>query len=594
MRENDVMGTDSIANIHWKTDYRRPRFKTGSCLKAGDGELAPIAPSRRAQILICLLGQIGACWIEVWRGQRHSRRRRGASLRPRGEWLESRQALSVAAPIVAIDSATTIDSKSVTIEYKVNAPIDAATPLQFGVYRSSDGQFDSSDALVDTYRLVPPVATSVQPPTLDQADQSATAVGTHELTILLPQGLPPYPEKPYVLVVADPSSPSATAEPGQTASFRVYTIGIVTHGGIQDPNWKHGPPWQLETAYMMRHEGYDAVIAFNWVSQTNTPGAAIKQSPRLARMILAAASKFPANSPVDLEFIGHSEGTVVNTYAIARLQTQMTPQLDAGFIKDTLLDPHAANNHVASGKQISYAGPLGGLAHMIITSYQGKSNDPPAYFPAVVDEAQVFYQHSPAKASAIYNLWGQVPVKSDGPLVHYYSLTAAGATHSGNTGVALWYRNVVAPTLGNQAPLVQQLQLDGRIENAQSPATPAIVSRGMSARVSQAVVARADRIYGPEQVVSTDQPEFSGTAAPGSVVRLYLGPAAKPSETKSAGWTQADVAGQWSLTTRRPLHNGQYRTVVSAFSRTLSTRPGLRIVPMQPLGRLIVDAQPGS
>ena len=322
-------------------------------------------------------------------------------------------------------SATTTDSKSVTIEYQVNQPITAATPLQFGVYRSSDGQFDSSDAVVDTVHAGPPGSTSGQAPTLDQAGQPATAVGTHELTIPLPQGLPPYPEKPYVLVVADPDSPSATAEPQQTASFRVYTIGIVTHGGIQDPNWKHGPPWQLQTAYMMKHEGFDAVIHYNWVPRSSTPGEAIKQSPRLARIILGTASRFPANAPVDLEFIGHSEGTVVNTYAIARLQGEMTPQLNAGFIEDTLLDPHAANNDIVSGKQISYAGPLGGLAQLIVTNYQGEAKDPPAYFPSVVDEAQVFYEHSPATAGGIYNLWGQVPVKSDGPLVHYYNLTAA-------------------------------------------------------------------------------------------------------------------------------------------------------------------------
>ena len=38
-----------------------------------------------------------------------------------------------------------------------------------------------------------------------------------------------------------------------------------------------------------------------------------------------------------------------------------------------------------------------------------------------------------------------------------------------------------------------------------------------------------------------------------------------------------------------PLHDGQYRVIVSAFSRALRTRPGLTVVPMQPLGRLVVD-----
>ena len=69
-----------------------------------------------------------------------------------------------------------------------------------------------------------------------------------------------------------PSLPSATTDPAQTASFRTYTIGIVTHGGIQDTSWKHGPPWELQIAYEMKHEGYDAVIPYNWVAQSSNPG----------------------------------------------------------------------------------------------------------------------------------------------------------------------------------------------------------------------------------------------------------------------------------------------------------------------------------
>ncbi len=200
---------------------------------------------------------------------------------------------------------------------------------------------------------------------------------------------------------------------------------------------------------------------------SSTPGEAIKQSPRLARIVLGTADRFPAGDPVNLEFIGHSEGTVVNTYAIVKLSTELTPELKSGFIEDTLLDPHAANNDIVSGKQMSFAGPLAGLAQVLVTDYQGEAKDPPAYFPSIVNEANVFYEHTPATATGIYNLWGQVPVKSDGPLVHYYNLTASGVTHSGNTGVPEWYRNFIVPTLGNQAPLVQELQLNGRIDGAQ-------------------------------------------------------------------------------------------------------------------------------
>jgi Bacterial Ig-like domain len=488
-------------------------------------------------------------------------------------------------------SATTTNSKSVTIKYQVNQAPDASKPIQFGVYRSSNGQFDSSDSLVNTITLASPGSASGQGAvTLDQSGQPATAVGTHQLTIPLAQGLPPYPEKPYVLVVVDPSSPSAIVDPEQTASFRVYTIGIVTHGGIQDPSWKHGPPWEIETADMMRHEGFDSVIGYNWVLQSSTPGQAIKQSPRLARMILGVASNFPTGDPVDLEFIGHSEGTVVNTYAIVTLQNQMTPELKSGFIEETLFDPHAANNNVP-GQQMSFGGVLGGLARDIVTNYQAQAKDPAAFIPSVVDQAQVFFQHSQSTAGEIYNLWGQVPVKSDGALVHYYNLTDMGVTHSGKTGVNYWFRNFIAPTLGNQAPLVQELQLNGQIDNTESLASPSANQSTLTLRANNA---RADRVYGPEHVVQNDQPEFSGTAAPGSIIRLALSPAAKPMNITLAGVTTANSTGQWSLTTRHTLRTGQYRTLVTAFSRMLTTRPGFAIVPTQPLGRLVVDAPAGS
>ena len=303
-------------------------------------------------------------------------------------------------------------------------------------------------------------------------------------------------------------------------------------------------------------------------------------------MIQDVASKFPANDPVDLEFIGHSEGTVINTYAIVTLQHEMTPQLTSGYIEDTLLDPHAANENVP-GQQMSFGGALGGIASVIVNDYQAIANDPPAYIPSIVDEAQVFFQHSQATASAIYNLWGQVPVKSDGPVVHYYNLTAMGATHSGKTGVNYWFRDFIAPTLGDQAPLIQELQLNGQIDDVESPTATSVSQTTLAQRANNA---RANRVYGPAQVVQSDQPEFSGTAAPGSLIRLALSPAAKPQDLTLVGVTTANSSGQWSLTPRHSLRDGQYRTLVTAFSRALATRPGLAIVPTQPLGRLVVDA----
>jgi hypothetical protein len=517
-----------------------------------------------------------------------ARRRRRFVLLAAADGLELRLVLSAASaavPAVAMLSATTTDSKSVSIAYEVNQASDATNPIEFGVYRSSNGEYSAGDPLVGTFTVTPPGGSAGQADgTLDQSGKPAGALGSHQLVIPLPQGLAPAPEKPYVVVVADPSAASATTDPQQSASFRTYTIGIVTHGGIQDPSWTHGPPWELEMAYVMKHEGYDAVIPYNWVLQSGTPGDAIKQSARLARIILDTASRFPANDPVNLDFIGHSEGTVVNTYAIVSLEKSMTPNLEAGYMVDTLLDPHAANNSLP-GQQISFRGPLAGLAWMIVTDYQHEAKDPPAFVPSVVDLAQVFFQHTPASAGGIYNLWGQVPVRSEGPVVHYYNLTDMGVTHSGKTGVSWWYRDFVVPTLGDGAPLIQKLQLNGQIDNAQPSA-----AMGASTATIAPSEARADRIYGASRVVQTSQPEFSGTAAPGSFVRLLISPATKPWESSLAGRTIADGNGNWSLTTSHPLRSGQYRTLVSTFSRALRTRRGLAIVPTEPLGRLVVDA----
>ena len=267
------------------------------------------------------------------------------------------------------------------------------------------------------------------------------------------------------------------------------------------------------------------------------------------------------------------------------MKNAMTPGMKAGYITDTLLDPHAANNNVP-GQQLSIAGGiLAPLAKSIITNYQAKADDPPVFIPSVVDQAQVFFEHTAAKGSELYNLWGQVPVKSNGPVVHYYNLTPSKVTHSGKTGIEFWYRNFIVPTLGDQAPLVQTLQLDGQIDHAE------VVSSAPSSStstVSQAAAVREDRVYGPSK--------WSRPANLSFPVRLHRDRLSNsPSVPRPtvgalpAGTTQADATGHWSLTTASPLQNGQYRVIVSAFSRALRTRPGLTVVPMQPLGRMVVD-----
>ena len=83
-------------------------------------------------------------------------------------------------------------------------------------------------------------------------------------------------------------------------------------------------------------------------------------------------------------------------------------------------------------------------------------------------------------------------------MVHYYNLTDMGVTHSGKTGVNYWFRNFIAPTLGNQAPLVQELQLNGQIDNTDVAATTSVsqstlVQRANNARAESCLRTRAGR-----------------------------------------------------------------------------------------------------
>jgi hypothetical protein len=483
--------------------------------------------------------------------------------------LEPRVALSgFVGPLnVAMLSATTTDSQGVTVDYRIGLTAAPSHPLEFGVYRSADPNFDASDVLLGSW-------------TTDAGSSDAT-VGAHQLTIPVAGGLPIDAARPYVLVVANPDDAGATTDPSRTASFRTYVIGVVSHGGIINMSWKIAPPWALQTAKLMQWQGYDAVLPFNWVKDSNTAGRAARQGPKLARQINALAEQFPDSAVVDLHMVGHSEGTTVNSLALSTLQTTAAPQLQRGFVQDTMLDPHAANNN-SPGQASTSNTIIGAIARATISGFQRDADDPAVFVPANVDAAEVFYQHTLVQRThdgGDYNLWGQVPIPNlSGRPIHYYNLTATGASHSGNYGVPLWYRNFVATTLHDQAPLVQALRLEGQLDGA-SPSPELPTNRVQELRQAN---------WGAVQTIDGDQPTFSGTAAPGSTLRLYVGPTGDLTRVGLLGTATAAADGAWTLTTRRPLPDGRYRAVVMGYSRSLQTRPAYAIVPMAPMGRFVI------
>ena len=501
------------------------------------------------------LGGAGRRPRRLW-GFRRDRRR----VRPQCEGLERREVLSApAAPAVAVGRVSTTDSQSVTVSYDVTTAAASQSPPVFSVFRSADASLDTGDL---------PVAMASS--AVDDAGHPAGAPGAHTVTLPINGGLPPDPERPYVIVSADPAGAVDGTDPGGSASFRTYVIGVVTHGGIENTSWKNGPVWELVMARSLLDEGYDAVIPYNWVAQSSTPGDAVKQIPKLTAKVLQTAAQFPADAPVDLHFIGHSEGTVINSQTVLKLETEMPANLKAGYLEMTLLDPHAANDD-AQGQQFSTAdNPIGWIASGILSAYQAKARDPLVVVPPGVDAAQVFFQQTPASRdhgvnAHIYNLWGQVPVRGQ---ASYFDLTADGATHSGKTGVAAWYQRNVVPSLGYGGAIVSASELGGAIDPAEG------------------VVATS----GPDRggfVTADSRPTYTGRAAPGSTVRLLAGRAGDPNAMTLVGRAVAGADGRWSMTPRA-LRDGRYRTFLVAMPPR--NVPRLSAVPEAPLGLLVVDA----
>jgi hypothetical protein len=436
------------------------------------------------------------------------RPRQGFAVEGRCEALEGRELLAAATAQVAMLGATTLDSKGVTVTYQVEGA-DLDSPPDLGVYRSASPSFGPDDVAMGD-------ATA---PAVDASGMPSTAVGVHTVTVALPGGLPPNPEHPYVVVVANPGAPGAT-DPGRAADFRVYTIGVIVHGGLQHTDAHHeGPPWEATMAGSLRSEGYDLVIPFDWVAESGHPGSAAKQIPRLAKIIDQAASLVPAGAPVDLHLIGHSEGTVIVSQALRHLAP--SDGISRGFVELTLLDPHPASNATKQAQFSTTGGLLGGIARATISAYQSKAKDPAPYIPAIVDDAQVYYQRTPVALAnetngGLYNLWGVVPVAAaPGVPVHYANLTGSGISHSGVFSVHQWYQNDVVPLLG-----------DG----------PAFVDPGAL------TASRTVPVSGPTS--------FAGTASPGASVSVFAAPGGS-GDTVPIGRTVADARGHWSMVAGR-------------------------------------------
>jgi len=317
-------------------------------------------------------------------------------------------------PITA-DSVTSPDPQDISFTYDVK---EAAPAQEFdvAVYRSSSLSFSFDTAIL--------VGQDFPIPALDMAGQSSVSLGQHTVMLNDPVALHPDPAHEYVFVVADPAHDYG--DPDNTiheTHFRKFVLGAVVHGFQLQGGLTGLPSWEIQTSAVLGQLGYDQVIPFDWTSTSNlpVPGVTQAQGLVLALEIHAAADLLvltggSSGDVVDLRLIGHSRGAVVISQALLDLADTTDPVLVGGFKVMTMLDPHPANNSFATRDYSAANNVFGKFAVSVYQKFQALAQDPQVVIPSNVDEAELYYQHTPASrfsgvfnSEAYLNLWGEDP-----------------------------------------------------------------------------------------------------------------------------------------------------------------------------------------
>jgi hypothetical protein len=358
------------------------------------------------------------------------------------ESLEGRVVLSGIAqadlPDLAMTGVTSLSPQQVSAAYEITG--DMLTPMTLGIYRSATSSLDGSSVLVGQTTL----------------QASELTPGAHQVVVSLAQPLDINPSLKDVLAVADPAGQVAeTTKADNSASFRIWVVGAVVHGAQLDGQF---PSWVTSMTTALQADGYDAAIPFNWAAASSfRDGGVVSAEGFLLRdAVDQAAVGLPTqpNDVVDVHLIGFSRGASVVTEAASLLDRSTAP-LSGGYLKLTLLDPHAATN-LGVPEFSSSSGPIGTLARLNYQAFQ-VSHDPPPTIPAGVNSTEVFYQQAPVTTALLptekfLNLWGAVPVAGSTAGVTYYNLTGIVNSHE---GVHFFYQQQVVPLLasGTAVPL---------------------------------------------------------------------------------------------------------------------------------------------
>lgn len=310
-----------------------------------------------------------------------------------------------AAADIHVVSATSPDPAQVQLSYEITGT--PVTSFDIGVYRSSDSTFNADeDQAVDETTVTSSKHSDLSG--VDDDGHPVGALGEHTVTVALDgKELGIDPSHKYVFVVADPGNniPESN-ESNNTAYFRKWVIGAVTHGYQVDGNF---PSWVTTmTDALVTKDSYDDVIPFDWAGQSNLAepewttkeGGVLAFEIRVHANALTKRPDFTQGDVIDLQLIGHSRGADVISQAIQSPLFGSVPQLNAGYVKMTLLDPHPANNAFGLNADVNGFYADSPAVEAVVTLYAGFQNaarDPQILVPARVNELDDLYQKTSAK-----------------------------------------------------------------------------------------------------------------------------------------------------------------------------------------------------
>lgn len=378
------------------------------------------------------------------------------------EQLEDR-ILPSAMPDIQMLFATTTDSRTISVNYNITGESLAGQSLSFNIYRSAGFGSLNGAQLIGTASI-------------PGSDSTDLGLGSHQgvkLSLTAPNGQPltsltPNPALPFIVVVANPGgsiAESSTAD--NTASFETHVLGVVVHGFALDLAallFNTPPEWELQMAAALQQtDGYEAVIAFNWVrlSILPFPGPIQLAGSELFQQVVTEADQLAAEHPgdvVDINFIGHSRGTVVISEVLQDLVGTGDPALRGGYMQMTLIDPHPANNLYGFFSWVPAIDVSDDLAALTAV-FQELTKDPQVVVSSNVMQAQLFDQQTPAgqfgfssPLEFLINLWGEtasaLPNQSSQP-IESHSLTnvrSPGIGLIGHEETHEWYMANVVDT----------------------------------------------------------------------------------------------------------------------------------------------------